>query len=565
MTEQAPQTNHTDDYLRIWQQNVNGSSNSQLDLIHSTHTKHNDILAIQEPYINFLGLAQATPSWTVVYPHGHQDDPQKTRATILINRTTLSSNAWTQIDIPSPDIVAIQSVSLQGTLRLFNIYNDCNHDNSQLALQEYMRRVPALGNLPGPIRYVWLGDFNRHSPIWDEARNHHLFTSENLRAAGQLIQLYTEYNLVMTLPPGVATLEALATKNRTRVDNVFCDAGTLQLVDMCTTREDWRPVKTDHFPIITHLRLFAERKGTQPRHNFRKVDWEELKDDLKKRLDALPKPRRIQSVVEAEGKLAQLEAMVADVIDLYVHVIRAHPRAKRWWTKELTAKRWEVQTAARRAREVWGIEGHPDIECYRRCRNDFAQNIKDAKDKHWNQWLAEMDGSTIWDTHRLVNSPPSDGGAARVPVLQTRDPVSQETMEVAVSNDDKARMLYQLFFPGKPLASSVPTDYEYPEPKWEYAPVTNALIHKAIQSLRPFKASKPGSIPNSILINAADMLVPHIGPIFRATDELQWYPQHWKVTQTPVIRKPGWHLIQNRAAPLPGPQHGRPGISSSYG
>jgi Reverse transcriptase (RNA-dependent DNA polymerase) len=36
-----------------------------------------------------------------------------------------------------------------------------------------------------------------------------------------------------------------------------------------------------------------------------------------------------------------------------------------------------------------------------------------------------------------------------------------------------------------------------------------------------------------------EALVPHLGPIFRATDVLDWYPDQWKLTQTPVIKKPG--------------------------
>lgn len=61
----------------------------------------------------------------------------------------------------------------------------------------------------------------------------------------------------------------------------------------------------------------------------------------------------------------------------------------------------------------------------------------------------------------------------------------------------------------------------------------------AISKLRPMKASKPGTATNALLINAQETLVPHLGPIFRATDKLKWYPDRWRVTQTPVIKKPG--------------------------
>ena len=34
-------------------------------------------------------------------------------------------------------------------------------------------------------------------------------------------------------------------------------------------------------------------------------------------------------------------------------------------------------------------------------------------------------------------------------------------------------------------------------------------------------------------------MVPHLGPIFRATDTLKAYPDDWKLTETPVLKKPG--------------------------
>lgn len=34
-------------------------------------------------------------------------------------------------------------------------------------------------------------------------------------------------------------------------------------------------------------------------------------------------------------------------------------------------------------------------------------------------------------------------------------------------------------------------------------------------------------------------IVPHLGPIFRATDSLKAYPSDWKLTETPVLKKPG--------------------------
>ena len=40
-------------------------------------------------------------------------------------------------------------------------------------------------------------------------------------------------------------------------------------------------------------------------------------------------------------------------------------------------------------------------------------------------------------------------------------------------------------------------------------------------------------------MHAWEALVPHLGPIFRATDTLKMYPEDWKITEMLVLKKPG--------------------------
>ena len=37
---------------------------------------------------------------------------------------------------------------------------------------------------------------------------------------------------------------------------------------------------------------------------------------------------------------------------------------------------------------------------------------------------------------------------------------------------------------------------------------------------------RAGTVPNSILIYAHELLIPHLGPIFQATDTLKVYPSN---------------------------------------
>ena len=112
--------------LCIYQLNCNASNDAQLIMLNSLNPNDWDIIALQEPYIDFKGVTHATPPWYVVYPSRHYTEPQDTRAVMLINKK-LSTNSWESLQIDSSDITAIRLSGDFGYIRILNIYNDCNH------------------------------------------------------------------------------------------------------------------------------------------------------------------------------------------------------------------------------------------------------------------------------------------------------------------------------------------------------------------------------------------------------------------------------------------------------
>ncbi|KAI0308772.1 hypothetical protein OF83DRAFT_1044737, partial [Amylostereum chailletii] len=90
---------------------------------------------------------------------------------------------------------------------------------------------------------IWMGDFNRHSPAWDEPRNSHLFTNRNLAAADVLLNLASHFDMDMALPKHIPTLRAHATKNWTRVDNVWISSEMSNRIVECNTKPDQIPPK----------------------------------------------------------------------------------------------------------------------------------------------------------------------------------------------------------------------------------------------------------------------------------------------------------------------------------
>ncbi|RDX51329.1 hypothetical protein OH76DRAFT_1309435, partial [Lentinus brumalis] len=106
-------------------------------------------------------------------------------------------------------------------------------------------------------------------------------------------------------------------------------------------------------------------------------------------------------------------------------------------------------------------------------------------------------------------------------------------------NEAKGAEFYKTFFLPRVDIADIPDDHEYPEPKYAFQPITDEQVRRAIRQLKSFKVPGPDGIPNEVYRATADVLVPLLGKLFRATFELQYYPEKWKVSDTVVLRKPG--------------------------
>ncbi|KAH7916969.1 hypothetical protein BV22DRAFT_990380, partial [Leucogyrophana mollusca] len=80
-----------------------------------------DIVAIQEPHINFINLTTSNSKWDVIYPATHSVKPADTHSVLFVNKT-LSKNNWRALPVNSPDITAIELEGALGTIRLYNVY-----------------------------------------------------------------------------------------------------------------------------------------------------------------------------------------------------------------------------------------------------------------------------------------------------------------------------------------------------------------------------------------------------------------------------------------------------------
>ena len=108
--------------ITIWQQNVNKSQTGQHDIISSGKLAYVgiDIVALQEPAINFLGKTIATRDWVPLYPSTHKKALGETRSIMLIN-AAIPTESWEQVDFPSGDVTVLRVLGNGGKMTIFNI------------------------------------------------------------------------------------------------------------------------------------------------------------------------------------------------------------------------------------------------------------------------------------------------------------------------------------------------------------------------------------------------------------------------------------------------------------
>jgi|SRR6266850_1036997 len=325
--------------ILIWQQNINKSPTCQHDIISNNilTTEGINIIALQEPHINHLNRTIASKDWIAIYPTPHGTTPEKTRAITLI-RSSISTDNWSQIDFPSNDVTAIQIRGTQGKITIVNIYNEGKGNETINKLTQFNS---AHHNPPNTDKNVnshtiWLGDFNRHHPYWDDHNDTRLFTNKEMEAAEILIEAVTDAGLEIALPSGIPTHIHNVTKHWSRLDQVFLSDHSANMLILCNTQPKHRGINTDHLPIVTKLKLSIGTNEEKPIQNFQDVNWEEFSKVLNEQLAKLQPPTPIWNQRHLNAQCDSITKAIQDTISSLVLVSIISPKSKHWWTKELT-------------------------------------------------------------------------------------------------------------------------------------------------------------------------------------------------------------------------------------
>lgn len=518
--------------IRILQANLNASRNAQEELINAGYLEQYDIVAIQEPWLDWKHCTRAPTNWRVIYPTHHQRDKTKikTRAVIFINRR-IRTDTYQPISYNNSDVVAIRLLGRQKHMDIYNIYASGRNMNTirQLAMTPITDRNYKL----------WIGDFNSHHPQWDEERNDHLFTPPALARAEVLIKMVKDRNMYQALPKDIPTLRAFRTGNLTRPDNIFLSEALGNSLVRCDARQEITPTCTDHFPIETIIRWNEDmtQEPTPRRRGFKQVDWEKFGEKLKDQLSHIPIPKRYATAAEIDKAVNDLTTSLQTVIEEVVPIPKTIPNAKRWWTKELR-EATKAKNQIRRQTIIYRHEpDHPSHYELKRANRRLAILIELTRDDYWKGWLRNAAEGDAWTAIKCVTTPYGDGSTANIPALTVKN-AGQRTI-IAQSNEAKGRELAKTFFPPPPPVRPTFDEDSYDEPVCAYKPITRAQIRRAISRAKPHKMPGMDGIPNIVYKKMIDQLIEYLYWIYEGVLRLKHYPQVWKDYITWVLRKPG--------------------------
>jgi len=342
------------------------------------------IIMLQEPAINPFGLTITARDWMPIYPTPHGTMPARTQVVMLI-RSNISTDTWTQLDFPSSDITVMQIMGNWGELTIFNIYNDCdNNDMIKLLSNYYSRNQTRLEHMDaGTANVIWLGDFNHHHPLWDDPNDDHLFTPKAMDAVEVLIEALTDIGLKLALPSRTLTHQHNVTKSWSRLDQVFLLEHSDHMLISCNMQTDLYGILTDHLPIVTLLDLLVEPAAKMPYPNFREVDWEEFKTTLETQLQCLPPPEHILTQHQLDASCEALTSAIQYAIQERVPVTEITPKSKQWWTKELMLL-WKKANKLGRQSYKWKIDCEHRVHAeHKEAAKHYARMLKSTKEQHW--------------------------------------------------------------------------------------------------------------------------------------------------------------------------------------
>ncbi|KAF7574104.1 hypothetical protein PtrM4_057270 [Pyrenophora tritici-repentis] len=427
------------------------------------------------------------------------------------------------------------AITIKGSNFQFNLFNVYNQTNA-----EGEKTLPrAILNTKLPPSSILVLDSNEHHPLWDP------LCPTTSQGAQPFIDWIEEQDLELLNTPGVGTFFRPHLSRETVLD--------LSLVtpDLASKATDWQTIPetgSDHYGLLFSIQTNAdlvENPTNQPRFNTAKANWDTFNKELEtaiqnsqtlQDMDQISDPRKADLMdlllgnnTELEQQLEEIGKAITQAIQTAANkaipITRLGPKPKAWWNKELTKLRQDTSHYRRIFKEKLETtaihDAYLEKRDFLRARNTYNKAIKDAKRKHWNEFLEKEDPQSIYKAMTYTK----DNKVERIP------PIQGET-----SFDKKCQAFRNTLFPPPPITEA-PTFTKYQEKRWDWPALSTTELERACS--RQVKSSTPG--PDAItqdIITAAYKAQPQtMFKAFSLLFDYGYHPKCWKQATGAVLKK----------------------------
>ena len=361
-----------------------------------------------------------------------------------------------------------------------------------------------------------------------DANSHHtVFGSSDINSRGEeLVQLMTQLNWHF-LNQGEKPTFVTATRSEV-LDVTICSPALTHLV------QDWfvsdMAVVSDHR--LIRCELACAKVLSERRRNVKKTNWEMFQAELSELLPVLT-PLQTEEEVETFARAVERAIMVSFCRSCPKRRV-GRRRPPPWWNERTAPTLSRLKKDVKAAFRVFKVSRAPeDWQTLRVLSRTYMREIRRAKRQSWRDFCSKVEKTS--ETSRLTKVLRS-GPRQMLGLLSRPDGSVTETASETVDH------LLEVHFPGcqldqQPLMwSRNPTDDCR---RVVCDVVTEHSVLGAINSLSPYKSPGIDGIYPVLLQKGADLLIPHLIALYRASFLLGYIPRSWRLAQVVFIPKPG--------------------------
>ena len=223
--------------------------------------------------------------------------------------------------------------------------------------------------------------------------------------------------------------------------------------------------------------------------------------------------------MQFHGTVAGLTEAIQATTVAVVPLAKPTPHSRCWWNQDLSVPKKKLHRLNNQSYKFRALADHLIHAEHKEVCNRYSYAIKRAKMEHWQEFLEGAQGPNIWMANRYITNPIGDSSRQRIPMLKV--PWPDDAMAEVTTNEEKVAVFSKSFFPPKPTMMCLPDEPNYPHRvKYKFR-LTESRLHHQISRLRPHKAQGDDGIPNVVLKEAVDLILPYLIQIFRVAFRLQ--------------------------------------------